>query len=326
MCDFISVETMLTCRSIICEKHQKDKVSLMNRTIHYQIDSVTERQTIRGFLKSKGFSSQNLIQLKKRADGILLNGEPAYVIHPVAPGDHLTIQIREDQISEKIPPVNLPLHIIYEDKDLMILDKPADMPIHPSMNNYETSLANALAWYFASTEEAFVFRCVNRLDRDTTGLTIIAKHGISAGILSTAASERRISREYLAVVEGIGLPHTGTVDVPLGRKPDSAIERMADYENGERAVTHFRVLSEKNNCSLLSLHLETGRTHQIRVHMKHIGHPLIGDFLYNPNCRRMKRQALHSCRLTFTHPITGEIMSFTSPLPEDMKKGFLTPV
>ncbi len=296
----------------------------MDRTIHYTIEPHEQHRTIKSFLKSKGYSSQNLIQLKKREDGILLNGSPAYVIHSIQPGDRLTVYIHEEEISEKIPAVELPLRIVYEDADLIVLDKPADMPIHPSMNNYENSLANALAWYFASKKEPFVFRCVNRLDRDTTGLTIIAKHAVSAGILSMAASRREIHREYLAIAEGTGLTPQGVVDAALGRKPDSAIERMVDPINGERAVTHYRVLGEKNGCSLLSLQLETGRTHQIRVHMQHLGHPLIGDFLYNPDCRRMTRQALHSCRLTFSHPITGEILSFSAPMPEDMRRAYFS--
>ncbi len=202
----------------------------------------------------------------------------------------------------------------------MVLDKPADMPIHPSMKNYENSLANGLAWYFASQNIPFVFRCINRLDRDTTGLTIIAKHMVSGGILSVMAARREISREYLAIVSGTGMPPEGTVDAPLGRKPGSAIERMVDFEHGERAVTHYRVLQEKNGCSLISLHLETGRTHQIRVHMKYLGYPLIGDFLYYPDKTLISRQALHSCRLEFSHPITGQPMVFTSPLPEDMQQ------
>lgn len=296
----------------------------MKRTIQYQIQINDQHQTIRGYLKTKGYSSQNLIQLKKRSDGILLNGEPAYVIHPVKNGDILTVNILEEESSEKIPPAELPLKIIYEDEDLLVLDKPADMPIHPSMNNYENSLANALAWYFQQKNEAFVFRCINRLDRDTTGLTIVAKHAVSAGILSTAASNRMIHREYLAIAEGTGFSSSGTVNAPLGRKPDSAIERMVDPVHGEHAVTHYKVICEKNGCTLLSLHLETGRTHQIRVHMKFLGHPLIGDFLYNPENTQMSRQALHSCRLTFSHPITGELMSFTSPLPEDMKNALHT--
>ena len=127
----------------------------------------------------------------------------------------------------------------------MVLDKAADMPVHPSMNNYENSLANGLAWYFSSQGVPFIFRCVNRLDRDTTGLTIIAKHMVSSSILSVMASRREIKREYLAIVNGTGLPPSGTVNAPLGRKPDSAIMRMVDFQNGEPSVTHYRVLRKQ---------------------------------------------------------------------------------
>lgn len=297
------------------------KVSLptMNRTLYYIVSPQDDGLTIGRFLKKRGFSSQSLIQLKKREDGILKNGLPAYVIHPLRSNDLLTIHIQEDAVSAKIPPVPLPLHIIYEDEDLMILNKPAGMPIHPSMNHYENSLANGLAWYFASRGEPFVFRCINRLDRDTTGLTIIAKHSVSAGILSTMAAARQIRRDYLAIVQGTDLPSSGTIDAPLGRKPGSAIERMVDWQHGERAITHYRLLRSANGCSLLSLHLETGRTHQIRVHMQYLGHPLIGDFLYNPDDAHMKRQALHSCRLQFLHPLLRTPLSFTAPLPPDMQ-------
>ncbi len=136
----------------------------MNRTLYYIVSPQDDGLTIGRFLKKRGFSSQSLIQLKKREDGILKNGLPAYVIHPLRSNDLLTIHIQEDAVSAKIPPVPLPLHIIYEDEDLMILNKPAGMPIHPSMNHYENSLANGLAWYFASRGEPFVFRCINRLD------------------------------------------------------------------------------------------------------------------------------------------------------------------
>lgn len=292
----------------------------MKRTIIYRINAEEDGLTIGHFLKGKKYSGQNLTQLKKREQGILLNDKPAYVIHKVKEGDTLTINILEEEVSEKIPPVPLPVHIVYEDEDLMVLDKPADMPIHPSMKNYDNSLANGLAWYFASQNTPFVFRCINRLDRDTTGLTIIAKHMVSGGILSVMAARREIRREYLAIVSGTGMPPEGTVDAPLGRKPGSAIERMVDFEHGERAVTHYRVLQEKNGCSLVCLHLETGRTHQIRVHMKYLGYPLIGDFLYHPDKTLISRQALHSCRLEFCHPITGKPLVFTSPLPEDMKR------
>ena len=238
------------------------------------------------FLKQKGFSSQNLVQLKKDPSAVLANGIPCFMNHILQPGDTLTLHIRENHSSEKIPPVNLPLNIVYEDADLMVINKPAGMPIHPSMNNYYNSLANALAYYFEQQNCPFIFRCINRLDRDTSGLTIVAKHYVSAGILSAMIANKAtsgITREYLAIAKGSVRPLEGTITAPLGRKEGSIIERTVDFENGESAVTHYRVLDEKNGHSLVSLILETGRTHQIRIHMKHLGYPLIGDYLYNPD-------------------------------------------
>ena len=149
----------------------------------------------------------------------------------------------------------------------------------------------------------------------------MAKHYVSAGILSAMIANKAtsgITREYLAIAKGAVRPLEGTITAPLGRKEGSIIERTVDFENGESAVTHYRVLDEKNGHSLVSLILETGRTHQIRIHMKHLGYPLIGDYLYNPDMERIQRQALHAWKLIFRHPITGEILSFTAPLPKDM--------
>ena len=292
----------------------------MNRTLTYAITEQDACQTIEQFLRGKSYSSQCIKELKKQWGSIMINDDPQYMRHYMQVGETLTVQIKEEISSEKIPPVELPLDIIYEDEDLLVINKPADMPIHPSLNNYENSLANALAWYFAKQDKPFVFRCINRLDRDTSGLTIVAKHMLSGGILSSMVAERAIHREYLAIVRGHISPESGTIDAPIGRKGDSIIERQIDYINGERAITHYTMQEYKNGHSLLSIHLETGRTHQIRVHMKHIGFPLIGDYLYNPDMEYMTRQALHSHRLQFTHPITGEPMDFTAPLPEDMLK------
>ncbi len=292
----------------------------MNRTLTYPITSQDATQTIEQFLRGKSYSSQCIKELKKQWGSILINDEPQYMRHYMKAGEILTVQIQEETSSEKIPPVELPLDIIYEDEDLLVINKPAHMPIHPSLNNYENSLANALAWYFEKQNKPFVFRCINRLDRDTSGLTIVAKHMLSGGILSSMVAERAIHREYLAIVRGLVTPKSGTIDAPIGRKGDSIIERQIDYTCGERAITHYSLKEYKNGHSLLSIHLETGRTHQIRVHMKHIGFPLIGDHLYNPDMEYMTRQALHSHRLQFTHPITGESMDFTAPLPEDMQQ------
>lgn len=294
----------------------------MERTFIYTIKEDSHGQSVSSYLKHLGYSSQNLVYLKKMPESVLLNGEWVYMNHRLKVNDILTIHLTETASSEKIVPVNLPLHIVYEDEDLMVVNKPADMPIHPSMNNYENSLGNALAYYFAQQGKPFIFRCINRLDRDTSGLTIIAKHMVSAGMLSAMVANKRnggITREYLALVRGCVTPSQGIINAPLARKEGSILERMVD-PSGEEAITHYRVAEEKNGHSLVSLILETGRTHQIRVHMKHIGYPLIGDYLYNPDMEFMARQALHSYRLKFVHPITGETMEFTAPLPEDMYK------
>lgn len=297
----------------------------MERIIIYHIKKSEQDFTVKQFLKSKGYSAQSMTELKKRPESVLRNSLPVFMTHRLNADDILQIHIIEENSSKNIIPVQLPLHIVYEDEDLIIVDKPAGMPIHPSENNRCNSLGNAVAWYFEQQRIPFVFRCINRLDHDTSGLTIIAKHMISAGILSAMAAEKgnqSICREYLAIVRGKVVPPEGTINAPLSRKPGSIIERTVDFQHGERAVTHYRVLKEENNHSLVSLALETGRTHQIRIHMKYLGYPLIGDYLYNPDMEHISRQALHSCRLSFTHPITGQKMDFSAPLPEDMESVF----
>lgn len=291
----------------------------MERILTYHITEQDASQSIEQYLKTRGYSSQCIKELKKMQESILIDGRWEYVRYILQPGDTLTVHVQENDVSEKIPPVEMALDIVYEDEDIMVINKPADMPIHPSLNNYYNSLANGLAWYFEKQNKPFIFRCVNRLDRDTSGLTIIAKHMLSSGILSSMVAERSIHREYQAIVRGKVIPEAGTIDAPIARVADSIIERTVDYEKGDRAVTHYETIAYKNGHSLLSIHLETGRTHQIRVHMKHIGFPLIGDHLYNPDMEHMTRQALHSYRLQFTHPITGEAMDFVAPLPEDMQ-------
>lgn len=296
----------------------------MNRTIEYHIEEQSDGLRVEQFLRRRGFSRQNLTEIKKMPDGILINGIFSYMCLRLHVGDHLTVNITEPDSSEKIVPCPLPLDILYEDDDIIVLNKPADMPIHPSMNNYRNSLANALAWYYEQQGKPFIFRCCNRLDRDTSGVTVVAKHLVSSSILASMVIKRQMHREYLAIVKGSLPDKSGTIDAPLGRKPGSIIERTIDWENGETAVTHYRVLEEKNGHSLVSLELETGRTHQIRIHMKYLGCPLIGDYLYNPDMKWIGRQALHSHRMRFPHPITGEPMEFTAPLPADMEK-VLTP-
>ena len=289
----------------------------MIRKFNYRIEPEYDSFSIREYLSLKGYPNAVFVQLKKTPESVLLNGEWAYMRTRISAGDELFIHLEENTSSAHILPVSLPLSICYEDEDILAVDKPAYMPIHPSLNHYDHTLANAVCGYYNDQNIPYTFRCVNRLDRDTTGLTLIAKHMLSSAILSTAAARREISREYIAIVSG-KTPESGTIDAPIGRVDGSTIERQIDYKNGERAVTHYERLAYHDGLSLLSLHLETGRTHQIRVHLKSIGHPLIGDFLYNPTDKTIKRQALHSYRLTFSHPITGGLLVLTAPLPDDM--------
>ena len=291
----------------------------MKRIFNYTIPTEYDEQTLLSFLKDKKYSSQIITHLKRTEHGILLNNKWGRVRDILHTGDIVTIQLLEDASSENIIPMNLPLDIIYEDEDILVVNKASNTPIHPSQGNYDNTLANAVAYYYEQKGEAFTYRCINRLDRDTTGLLVIAKHMYSASILSEMVSERKIHREYLAIATG-NVPESGSIIAPIGRVDGSTIERHVDEDNGDYACTHYKRLAYNNGYSLVSLKLETGRTHQIRVHMKHLGHPLPGDFLYNPDYTVIERQALHSYKLSFNHPITGEYMEFVAKLPEDLKK------
>ena len=289
----------------------------MKRIFSYTISAEYDNCTLLSYLKDKQYSSQIITHLKRTENGILLNGIWGRVRDILHTNDILTINLIEDS-SENIVPTNLPLDIVYEDEDILVVNKAADTPIHPSQGNYDNTLANAVVYYYYQKGESFTYRCINRLDRDTTGLLIIAKHMYSASLLSEMVSRREIHREYLAIATG-EVPGSGTIIAPIGRVDGSTIERHVDEEQGDYACTHYRKLAYNNGYSLVALKLETGRTHQIRVHMKHIGHPLPGDFLYNPDYSVIRRQALHSHKLSFKHPITGKNMKFTAELPEDMK-------
>lgn len=296
------------------------RILLMKKRLTYHIDSTMEQQTIEQFLRSLGYSRNLMIHLRSTPLSITVDTNLAYTTHRLSSGEVLTIQLEETEVSKNIVPVPMDLNIIYEDEDILVVCKPANTPVHPSQGYYDCTLANGLAHYFQQKGEPFVYRAVNRLDRDTTGLLIIARHQLSASILSHMVQNREIHREYLAAADG-KTDCSGTICAPIARAEGSTIERCVSLESGEYACTHYRRLhySHTLNCSLVSLVLDTGRTHQIRVHMKYIGHPLYGDFLYNPDYRFISRQALHSHRLCFLHPLTKERLQFEAPLPEDMQ-------
>ena len=287
----------------------------MERQILYIIDK--DYKSISDFLKSKGYTSSNIVELKKYENGIVLNGTWAYMNQKPAILDRLLVRVCEYKKSENILPVFIKLDIKYEDEDIVVVNKPSGMPIHPSLNNYENSMANALMYYYR--DKNFVFRCINRLDRDTTGLSVVAKHFLSAGILNTFMQRREIKRVYNAIVEDDGsLKESGTVDAPIAREDDTLIKRRVSKE-GQRAITNYKVLKRLKGASLIELRLDTGRTHQIRVHMSYIGHPLVGDYerYYD---KEIVRPLLHSKSLSFIHPITGEDLYLECELPKDFKE------
>ncbi len=292
----------------------------MNRIISYFISEQESGLSILNYLKSLGYPHSVIVRLKKTHNGILRNGTWAYVNDILHYGDKITVQISEEAKHSTIAPIEHKLSIIHEDEDIIIIDKPSNMPVHPSMNNHENTLANALTYYYKQKGQDFTFRCINRLDRDTSGLTLVAKHLLSAGILNRDTMNHSIQKSYVAICNG-RIHTNGVVSAPISRVDDSTIMRCVDPIKGEMAITQYNLIMYDSNrdLSFIQLHLQTGRTHQIRVHMKYIGHPLIGDFLYNPDYQYIQRQALHCQSLSFTHPITKEKMHFTSSLPADMK-------
>ena len=293
----------------------------MDRIFHYQITENEQNTTVLDLLRKKGFSRHILSSMKADKEALTRNGQRIGGREHLLAGDHFRVRLLETIDSDGIVPVSMPLSILYEDEDILVINKPADMPVHPSIGNYTNTLANGVTAYLDAKGEHSPFRCINRLDRDTSGALILAKNAFSAAVLSTQMRNRQIRRTYLAVVEGI-TPPNGTISAPISRVDDSVIERHVDFLHGEPAVTHYERLETKNEHSLLEIHLETGRTHQIRVHMGYIGHPLPADYLYHPEYDCFKRQPLHSLQLEFRHPVTDKSMCLLAPVPEDMCNAF----
>ena len=261
--------------------------------------------------------STNLLrQLKVTEQGILLDGVRVTVRQRVRPGQVLSVMREPDSGRERrVEPREGTLDIVYEDADLMILNKPAGLAVHPSPGHYDgDTLGNRVVWHLARGGEAPTFRAINRLDRGTSGLMTCAKNKLAAQRLEEQLAQKGIRRTYHAVCEGTSLPEHGVIDLPIGRAEGRGIQRQVRAD-GQRAVTHYRVLAEQNGRTLLAIQLDTGRTHQIRVHFSHLGHPLCGDFMYGRELPGMAGFALHSCAITLTQPTTGRALAFSAPDP-----------
>jgi 23S rRNA pseudouridine1911/1915/1917 synthase len=275
---------------------------------------------IRDYLQSvHGFSRRIIKAIKFDGGQIMVNGAPVTVRYRLTAGDQLKIEFPPEIKGDYMLPENLELHIVYEDKDVLVIDKQPGMPVIPSFQHPTGTVANAVLGHFEKNHIPFTIHTVTRLDRDTSGLMLIAKHRYSHSILAGFQKSGEVKRSYQAIAEGRLLEKKGTIDLPIGRKEGSIIERTV-MENGKRAVTHYKIIQELASCSLVKVKLETGRTHQIRVHFSYLGHPLLGDTLYGGKAGQIERQALHCDEISFPHPVTKEIMRFASTLPEDMEK------
>lgn len=279
------------------------------RTLEFSVPKEYGGASLKGFLRSKcRVSARLLARLKRVPMGITVNGAAATVRVVLQKGDWVRLLLPED---EPFPePAALPLAPLYEDNDLLVVDKPSGMPVHPSPGHDRDSLANAAAAYFLNKGERLAFRPVYRLDRDTTGALILAKNAFVAARLAGT-----VEKTYLAVCEGI-LQGEGMEDGPIGLLPGHSIQRCVSPE-GVRAVTHWHALDQAGGHTLLALRLETGRTHQIRVHMVSRGNPLAGDDFYGGSRALIARQALHCAQVTFKHPMIEKDMSLVAPIPAD---------
>ena len=293
------------------------------REIEYTVTEADGRLTAGEIMRERlMLSSREVSRCKLFEDGVMCKGNPIRVISELEPGEVLTVRLYEDiENGSLIIPSDEPLDIVYEDEDLILLNKKGDMVVHPSYAHYKDSLSNALAGYYKKTGQEHVMRVIGRLDRETSGLIIFAKNRHSASILSRKSERMSRRKEYLALCSGIFETKEGTVDAPIERIPGQRMIREV-RDDGKRAITHYKVEKEFQDFSLVRLKLDTGRTHQIRVHMSYIGHPLLGDNLYGKEIEDNKgltRAALHACHLEFEQPITGEKLSFEAQLPEDMQ-------
>lgn len=278
--------------------------------------------TIRQVVSGKFNISYNLLLKLKKNNKILLNGCSTYLDKEIIDGDSITISIDFEEDNSNIVPTKMDLSVLYEDEYLLIIDKPAGIPVHPSIIHFEDSISNGVKYYFDTINLHKKIRPVNRLDRNTSGIVIFAKNEYIHDMLSKQMQNKQFKKEYIAICEGIFDKKQDTINAPIARKIDSIIERYVS-PNGDVAITHYSVLKEfcKNNetFSEVLVNLETGRTHQIRVHMAYIGHPIVGDSLYGNESDLITRQALHAYKVEFIHPITSKKLEIQSKLPADIQ-------
>ena len=275
-----------------------------------------ENLTLKEVLLDKlNFSVRGLSKMK-RYKTVKVNKKYISPSEKIKKGDLIEVDITEEMAD--FNPQNLNLEILYDDFDIIMVNKPPFMVVHPTKSHFENTIANGVTHYINEQKEKVKIRFVNRLDMNTSGLVIVAKNPYAQFVLSSDMKEDKVEKVYIAVVKGIVTEDSGTIDAPIYRPTDDSVKRIVD-ERGQASVTHYEVIERLNDATVLKLRLETGRTHQIRVHLNHIGHGIIGDELYGyTNEELINRQALHAYSLKFKQPRTREDLHFTASLPQDM--------
>lgn len=286
--------------------------------LSYTIKSDEYFDNIKEVLKTKFEISDRLLLKLKTNNKIFLNGKATNIKTPVNSNDIVEILMDFDEDNTNVVPTKMKLNILFEDDSLLILNKPAGFPIHPSMLHFEDSISNGVKYYFDSIGLKKKIRPVNRLDKDTSGIVIFAKNEYVQECLIKQMKRNQFVKEYIAICEGTLLNKSGIISEPIARKENSIIERCVN-STGDQAITHYDVLKSNGSLSVIHIKLETGRTHQIRVHMSYIGNPILGDTLYGNSSKLIDRQALHSYKISFVHPVTNEQILLEAPLFDDMK-------
>lgn len=284
--------------------------------IEYTIPAEQDGWLLEEILTGPMQISKRMIQKLTRSKGLQYNGKPTFLKRKVKKG-HIVRAAAEVSNKQVLQPEPIPFGILFEDEDILIADKPAGINVHPLQPGQSGTLANGITWHWQQQGLSLPVRPVHRLDRDTSGVILIAKSAFAHQHLDRQLRERGLSRNYLAITSGVFPEQQGTLAYPIGKDPRSPAKR-AVRQDGDPAVTHFSTKEQFREASLLELSLETGRTHQIRVHLAHRGFPVLGDRQYGKASPLIRRQALHAARLSFVHPRTQEPMQIESPLPDDM--------
>ena len=292
----------------------------MKKNMTYRIED--GNITIKDFLLSNNISSKAISTLKKQVDGILINGKVQFTNYKLQPNDILSINLDENNDYENIIATKMDLNILYEDDDIVIVNKSADITVHPSKKYFTNSLVNGLTYYYQNKNMDVKLHCITRLDKETSGCVLFAKNRIAANCLSNMVKQKEISKTYLSLASGKINKQHFLISAPISRISKGNILRCVDFQTGKEALTECFLLGyyPSNDISLLKCLLHTGRTHQIRVHLQYINHPIVSDSLYNKSCNLLLRQGLHCYNIRFIHPISHQLIDVTSQLPADLKQ------